>query len=183
MTNTSGKRPAVLMLLLLISLGQRATAQEKSIPEKIRIAVATSSLAFLVPFVAKDRSLYLKNGSDVELIQMRPNIAMAALISGDIDYVELIGSVIRSAARNLPVRAISTGIRAPFFSIVAQTKYKSIKDLKGTVIGVASIGGTNQISTRITLKQFGLDPDKDIKFLAIGDEKVMYDAFKFGRVD
>jgi len=88
MKNTSGKRPAVLMLLLLISLGQRATAQEKSIPEKIRIAVATSSLAFLVPFVAKDRSLYLKNGSDVELIQMRPNIAMAALISGEVLAVE-----------------------------------------------------------------------------------------------
>src|ERR1043166_8293470 len=171
-----------IVTLWLVTWVNLLPAQEKSSPEKIRIAVATSSLAFLVPFVAKDRGLYLKNGSDVELIQMRPNIAMAALISGDIDYVELIGSVIRSAAR-LPVRAISTGIKAPFFSIVAQMKYKSIKDLKGTVIGVASIGGTNQISTRITLKQFGLDPDKDIKFLAIGDEKVMYDAFKFGRVD
>jgi len=173
----------VLTLLMMMIWVNLLPAQEKPSPEKIRIAVATSSLAFLVPFVAKDRGFYLKNGSDVELIQMRPNVAMAALISGDIDYVELIGSVIRSAARNLPVRAISTGIKAPFFSIVAQAKYKSIKDLKGTVIGVASIGGTNQISTRITLKQFGLDPNKDIKFLAIGDEKVMYDTFKFGRVD
>jgi ABC-type nitrate/sulfonate/bicarbonate transport system substrate-binding protein len=114
---------------------------------------------------------------------MRPNIAMAALLSGDIDYAELIGSVIRSAARGLPVRAISTGIKAPFFSIVAQNKYKTMKDLKGAVIGLASIGGTNHISTRLTLRQFGLDPDKDVKFLAIGDEKLMYDTFKFGRVD
>jgi len=158
-------------------------AQEKSGVEKVRIAVATSSLAFLVPFVAKDHGLYPKHGSDVELIQMRPNIAMAALLSGDIDYAELIGSVIRSAARGLPVRAISTGIKAPFFSIVAQNKYKSMKDLKGAVIGLASIGGTNHISTRLTLRQFGLDPDKDVKFLAIGDEKLMYDAFKIGRVE
>jgi len=158
-------------------------AQEKSGVEKVRIAVATSSLAFLVPFVAKDRGLYPKYGSDVELIQMRPNIAMAALLSGDIDYAELIGSVIRSAARGLPVRAISTGIKAPFFSIVAQNKYKSVKELKGAVIGLASIGGTNHISTRLTLRQLGLDPDKDIKFLAIGDEKLMYDAFKIGRVE
>src|SRR5215471_13642885 len=104
---------------------------------KVRIAVATSSLAFLVPFVAKDRGLYLKNGSEVEVIQMRPNVAMAALLSGDIDYAELIGSVIRSAAKGLPMRAISTGIKAPFFSFVAQNKYKSIKDLKGAVIGLA----------------------------------------------
>ena len=170
---------ALVVFVTPISL----SAQEKSGTEKVRIAVATSSLAFLVPFVAKDRGLYPKHGNEVELIQMRPNIAMAALLSGDIDYAELIGSVIRSAARGLPVRAISTGIKAPFFSIVAQNKYKSVKDLKGAVIGLASIGGTNHISTRLTLRQLGLDPDKDVKFLAIGDEKLMYDAFKIGRVE
>jgi NitT/TauT family transport system substrate-binding protein len=158
-------------------------AQEKPSTEKIRIAVATSSLAFLVPFVAKDRGLYLKNGSDVELIQMRPNVAMAALISGDIDYVELIGSIIRSAAKGISVRAISTSIKAPFFSFVAQNKFKNMKDLKGATIGITSIGGTNHVSTRLTLRQFGLDPEKDVKLLAIGDEKLMYDAFKIGRVD
>ncbi|HLN88126.1 MAG TPA: ABC transporter substrate-binding protein [Candidatus Limnocylindrales bacterium] len=172
----------VLITLVLLA-SATLQAQEKTQTERVRIAIATSSLAFLVPFVAKDRGFYLKHGSEVELIVMRPNIAMAALLGGDIDYAELIGSVIRSAARGLPVRAISTGIKAPFFSIVAQNKYKSVKELKGTVIGVASIGGTNQISTRITLRQFGLDPDKDIKFLAIGDERLMYDTFKFGRVD
>jgi ABC-type nitrate/sulfonate/bicarbonate transport system substrate-binding protein len=158
-------------------------AQEKSAPEKVRIAIATSSMAFLVPFIAKDRGLYLKHGSEVELIVMRPNIAMAALLGGDIDYAELIGSIIRSAARNLPVRAISTSIKAPFFSIIGQNKFKSVKDLKGAVIGLTSIGGTNHVSTRITLRQFGLDIDKDVKILAIGEEKLMYDTFKMGRVD
>jgi len=158
-------------------------AQEKTQPEKVRIAIATTSMAFLVPFVAKDRGLYLKHGSEVELIVMRPNIAMAALLGGDIDYAELIGSIIRSAARNLPVRAISTSIKAPFFSIIGQNKFKSIKDLKGAVIGLTSIGGTNHVSTRITLRQFGLDIDKDVKILAIGEEKLMYDTFKMGRVD
>ena len=105
---------SVLAWVLTISMliwANLLPAQEKTSSEKIRIAVATSSLAFLVPFVAKDRGLYLKNGSDVELIQMRPNVAMAALMSGDIDYVELIGSVIRSAARNLPVRSARTRLR------------------------------------------------------------------------
>jgi ABC-type nitrate/sulfonate/bicarbonate transport system substrate-binding protein len=178
------KSSTILLLATAILLPAAASwPQEKAGAEKVRIAVATSSLAFLVPFVAKDRGLYLKHGSDVEIIQMRPNIAMAALLGGDIDYAELIGSVIRSAARNLPVRAISTGIKAPFFSIIAQNKYKTIKDLKGTVIGLTSIGGTNYVSTRLTLKQLGLDPDKDVKLLAIGDEKIMYDAFKLGRVE
>ena len=173
---------AVLAAIALI-LPAPASAQERPGLEKVRIAIATGSMAFLVPFVAKDRGLYQKNGAEVELIQMRPNVAMAALLSGDIDYAELIGSVIRSAAKGLPVRAVSTSIKAPFFSFVAQNKYKSMKDLKGAIIGLTSIGGTNYVSARLTLRQFGFDPDKDVRLLAIGDEKLMYDAFKIGRVD
>ena len=168
-------------LLMIGILALPAPAQEK--PEKVRVAVATSSMAFLVPFIAKDRGFYLKQGAEVELIQMRPNIAVAALLSGDIDYIELIGSAIRSAARGLPIRAISTSIKSPFFSVIAQNKFKSVRDLKGATIGIASIGGTNHISTRLTLKEFGLDPEKDVKLIAIGDEKLIYDAFKIGRTE
>jgi ABC-type nitrate/sulfonate/bicarbonate transport system substrate-binding protein len=172
----------LLAILITFSVIGPANSQAQS-TEKVRVAIATGSLAFMVPFVAKDHGFYLKHGSDVELIQMRPNISVAALLSGEIHYIELIGSAIRSAARGLPIRAISTGIKAPFFSIIGQHKYKSIKDLKGAVIGLTSIGGTNHISTRITLTKLGFNPDKDVKFLAIGDEKVMFDAFKSGRAD
>jgi len=170
-----------LLIIAILALPIAAPAQDK--PEKVRVVVATSSMAFLVPFIAKDRGFYLKNGAEVEIIQMRPNIAVAALLSGEIDYIELIGSAIRSAARGLPVRAISTSIKSPFFSIIAQNKFKSLKDLKGATIGITSIGGTNHISTRLTLKQFGIDPEKDVKLIAIGDEKLMYDAFKIGRTE
>ena len=81
------------------------------------------------------------------------------------------------------MRAISTGIKAPFFSVIGQNKFKSVKDLKGAIIGLTSIAGTNHISVRMTLKQFGLDIDKDVKILAIGDERLVYDTFKLGRVD
>ena len=111
-------------LAAVFFLGGVAAAQDKPAPEKVRIAIAASSLAFLVPFVAKDRGFYLKHGSDVELIQMRPNISVAALLSGEIEYIELIGSAIRSAARGLPVRAISTGIKAPFFSIIGMMRWQ-----------------------------------------------------------
>jgi NitT/TauT family transport system substrate-binding protein len=168
----------LIAALLIIPVDSRAQTTEK-----VRIAYASNSLAFLVPFVAKDRGFYTKHGIEAELIQVRPNVAMAALLSGDIDYVELIGSIIRSAGKGAPVRAISTSIKAPFFSFAANSKFKTMKDLKGATIGVTAIGGTNYVSTRLTLRHYGLDPDKDVKILAIGDEKLMYEAFKVGRVD
>ena len=175
--------PLQLLVVLIAALVIVPADSRAQTTEKVRIAYASNSLAFLVPFVAKDRGFYTKHGIEAELIQVRPNVAMAALLSGDIDYVELIGSIIRSAGRGAPVRAISTSIKAPFFSFAANSKFKTIKDLKGATIGVTAIGGTNYVSTRLTLRHYGLDPDKDVKILAIGDEKLMYEAFKIGRVD
>jgi NitT/TauT family transport system substrate-binding protein len=175
--------PLQLLTVLVAALLIAPVDSPAQTTEKVRIAYASNSLAFLVPFVAKDRGLYTKHGIEAELIQVRPNVAMAALLSGDIDYVELIGSIIRSAGRGAPVRAISTSIKAPFFSFAANSKFKTIKDLRGATIGVTAIGGTNYVSTRLTLRHYGLDPDKDVKILAIGDEKLMYEAFKIGRVD
>jgi NitT/TauT family transport system substrate-binding protein len=164
--------------LLLLSLPLPARSQER-----VRIAYATNSLAFLATFVTKDRGFYVKQGLDAEIVQVRPAVAIAALLSGDIDYVQVIGSVIRSAAKGAPIRAISTAARAPFFSLAAHPRFKSVRDMKGSSIGVTAIGGTNYFSARAIWRHFGLDPDKDAKIIAIGDEKLMYDALKIGRVD
>ena len=86
---------AVLIAALLIV---PANPQAQT-TEKVRIVYASNSLAFLVPFVAKDRGLYAKAWqSTPNSFKSQPGVAMAALLSGDVDYVELIGSVIRSAA-------------------------------------------------------------------------------------
>ncbi len=168
---------AILFLFLLLPV-LAADAQDK-----IRITYANNSLSFLAAFVARDRGFYAKNGLSAELVQARPAVNIAALVSGDVDYAEVFGSAIRSAARGAPVRAFSTSIKAPFFSLIVNPTIKSFKDLKGRVIGVTSLGGTNQISGRLMLQHFGVDPDRDVKFLAIGEEKFVVEAFKTKRVD
>ncbi|HEY2987915.1 MAG TPA: ABC transporter substrate-binding protein [Candidatus Binatia bacterium] len=169
---------AASFLLVLLLAVCSAHAQEK-----IRITYANNSLSFLAAFIAKDRGLYAKNGLSAELVQARPAVNIAALVSGDADYAEVFGSAIRSAARGAPVRAFSTSIKAPFFSLIVYPSIKSVKELKGRVVGVTSLGGTNQISGRLLLQHFGLDPDRDVKFLAIGEEKFVVEAFKAKRVD
>src|SRR5258706_3424295 len=164
--------------LLFFLLPALAAAQEK-----IRVTYANNSLTFLAAFIAKDRGFYARNGLAAELIQARPAVNIAALLSGDVDYAEVFGSAIRSAARGAPVRAFSNSIKAPFFSLIAHPSIKSVKELRGRVVGVTSIGGTNQISGRLLFQHFGVDPDKDIKFLAIGEEKFVVEAFKARRLN
>ena len=173
-------RPRCLTLFCFFFLLPALTAQAQ---DNVRITYANNSLAFLISFIAKDRGFYAKNGLNAELVQVRPSVAIAALISGDSDFAEVLGSAIRSAARGIPVRAVSTSVRAPFFSLVAQPGVKSVRELKGRTIGVTSVGGTNQISTRLLLQHFGVDPDREVKMLAIGEEKFMLEALKLRRVD
>lgn len=168
----------IAFVAVAVLLAPSAGAQEK-----IRITYANNSLTFLAAFIAKDRGFYARNGLSAELIQARPAVNIAALLSGDVDYVEVFGSAIRSAARGAPIRAFSNSIKAPFFSLIAHPSIRSVKELKGRVIGVTSIGGTNQISGRLLFQHFGVDPDKELKFLAIGEEKFVVEAFKAKRVD
>ncbi len=169
-----------IIILLAVCLIPISIAEAQ---ERIRVTYANNSLSFLAAFLAKDRGFYAKNGLSAELVQARPAVNIAALVSGDADYAEVFGSAIRSAARGAPVRAFSTSIKAPFFSLIVNPTIKSFKDLKGRVIGVTSLGGTNQISGRLMLQHFGIDPDRDVKFLAIGEEKFVVEAFKAKRVD
>lgn len=169
-----------MLLFLFFFLVPPLTVQAQ---ERVRITYASNSLAFLVAFIAKDRGFYAKNGLSAELVQVRPGVAIAALLSGDADYAEVLGSAIRSAAKGAPIRAVSTSIRAPFFSLAVHPGIKSVRDLKSRSIGVTAIGGTNYISTRLLLQHFGVDPDREAKIIPIGDEKLMYEAFKIRRVD
>jgi ABC-type nitrate/sulfonate/bicarbonate transport system substrate-binding protein len=160
-----------------------AAAQESRPAEKIRIAYAANNLGFLHMFVANDRGFYRANGLEPELIQVRPPVAIAALVSGSVDYTELFGSTVRAAALGAPIRAVSMAIGAPFFSLAARPQFQSVKDLKGGIVGVSAIGGTNYISTKMLLQHFGLDPDRDVKLLGIGDHKALFEALKIGRVE
>lgn len=170
----------LMSLALLWALIPPPAAQAQ---EKVRITYANNSLSFLISFIAKDRGFYAKNGLAAELVQVRPNVAIAALVSGDADFAEVFGSAVRSAARGIPVRGVSASIRAPFFSLVVHPDIKGVKELKGRTVGITSLGGSNQISTRLLLQHYGIDADREVKMLAIGEERFMAEALRIRHVD
>lgn len=176
--------PAALCLsVIFVCSAPVHAAEERGTGEKIRITYAANTLAFLVMFISKDRGFYSKYGFDAEVVQVRPNVAVVALLSGDAAYTEVLGSSIRSAAKGAPIRAISTTIKSPFFSLAANPQFKSVRDLKGKAVGVNAIGGTNHASARMVFQKAGIDPDREVQMLPIGDQKLVYEALKIGRVD
>ena len=157
-----------------------ATAQGA---DKLRIAVSNYNLSNLSVGVAQTRDFFKQEGIEAEIIRMNPNVATMALVSGDVGYSTLIGSVIGAALKGAKVKMILCSQDRTPLALVAKPEFKSVKDLKGKTIGVGSYGSTPDIIARMVVKHFGLDPETEIKIIALGSDAARLAALKEGVVD
>jgi NitT/TauT family transport system substrate-binding protein len=151
--------------------------------DKVRIAVTNPNMSFLPSGVALKKGFFRDEGLDVEIIRMNvPNI-ITALVTGDIGYTLIFGSVVRGALRGMPMRALASLLDGSTHALVAKPEYKSGKELKGKTVGIGNFGGTDDVAGRMMLKSFGLDTEKDLKFIAVGPDRARLAALKEGLVD
>ena len=170
-----------LFLIVLLLDCSWALAQQPSL-EKVRLAYPARSLSALHIQVAQEKGICRKYGLQVEAIQMRATITVAALLSKEVQYVASLGSSVRVALRGAPVKVVTVSLTAPFFSLVSRPNIRTVQDLRDKEIGITgNAGSTNDQVVRMILRQAGLDPQRDVKLLHFGDPPVLYSAFKGGR--
>ena len=172
-----GKRFALSIAFLLL-LPPHAGAMDR-----IRIAVSNPNMPNLTSAVAQKKGFFKAEGIDAEIIRMNPNVSITALASGDIDYCQLFGAVVAGAMAGLPVRVVVGFINNWPLTLIAQPEYRSVKDLKGKTLGVSSYGATPDVAARLIFKHFGVDPEKEIKALALGSDAARITALKQRVVD
>ena len=151
--------------------------------DRVRIGVSNYNLSNLTVGVAQTRDFFKQEGIDAEIIRMNPNVATMALVSGDVDYSTLIGSVIGANLKGAKLKMILCSQDRTPLALVGKPEFKSVKDLKGRTIGVGSYGSTPDIVARMVVKHFGIDPETEIKVLALGTDAARLAALKEGVVD
>jgi NitT/TauT family transport system substrate-binding protein len=148
--------------------------------DKIRIGFPDLAAQFLPLPLGQERGFFQEEGLQAEFIRIRPAVAPAALVSGEIDYDAVIGNGVGSAIRGLPVRIVAAYVPAAPMALIARPEFKSVQELKGKTIGLNTYGGALESIARLIAKHFGLDPDKDIKFLPTGTLDSRFAAVKQG---
>ena len=151
--------------------------------EKIRISVSSLDVAFLTGGVAFKRGFLKEEGLDAELIRMNANVSITALATGDIDYTMIFGSVVRAAVRGLPMKVVASFMDSSTHALIARPEFRSIKDLRGRTLGVSSFGATADVAARMMFQKSGIDPEKEIKIIALGSDRARFTALKEGIVD
>jgi NitT/TauT family transport system substrate-binding protein len=74
-------------------------------------------------------------------------------------------------------------VPAPVLALVARPEVKSVQELKGKTVGISTFGGVSIFAARVMAKHFGLDPDKDMQFVAIGAVEARFIRLTQGLVD
>lgn len=164
---------ALLFLALAPSVVVEAT-------DKVRMGFPDLAAQFLPLPLAEKRDFLKEQGLQGEFIRIRPAISSAALVSGEIDYDTVLGNGIGAAIRGLPVRVVACFLPATPIALISRSEFKSVQDLKGKNIGLNTFGGTLESIARLISKHYGLEPDKDIKFLATGTVESRFAAMQQG---
>lgn len=169
--------------LILVLLALAAPVPRIDAADKARIAVTNFNLSYLPVGVAIKRGFFKDEGLDVEVIRMNTPTTLTAMMTGDVGYTMLFGSVVRAALRGLPIRALASLLDSPTYALIARAEYKTLKDLKGKTVGIANFGGTDEVLSKLILKGQGIDPERELKFIALGTDRARLAALKEGLVD
>jgi NitT/TauT family transport system substrate-binding protein len=160
--------PSAILPILFFALLCLVT--ESHALDRIRIALSNPNMPNLTSQMALKRNFFKDENLDVEVIRMNPNVAITALATGDVDYCQLFGAVVGGAIAGLPVRIVAGFLDNWPMTLIAQPEVKTLKDLRGKTLGISSFGATPDVAARMMIKQAGIDPEKEIKVLALGSD-------------
>lgn len=138
----------------------------------------------LTLWLAREGGFFKANGVEAKLVYMEGGrLSIQSLLSGHTQFMagdavsalSAVGSgadiVLLASAKNI----------LPYVFAVAK-EIGRIQDLKGKIVGISQIGGRAGEIARMVVKNNGLDPDKDVIYLAVGGTVSRLAALSGGRV-
>ena len=169
----------ILLAMLTVSLFFASSGEAL---ERVRIALSVRNVVFLPFYYARDAKIFERHGLDVELIQMRSDLQLAGLVSGEIDFTPAVGPATFGVANGMPIKAVAILYRAPLFSLVSPPSVANIKDLEGKRVAVSRIGSDSHRFGSLMIENGGGDPKK-VTFIQTGNTTVSLTALQQGSVN
>jgi NitT/TauT family transport system substrate-binding protein len=154
-----------------------------SAAERVVMASPSRGLFEFPVQISMMRGFFRDEGIDIVKVQMQPQVAVMALVAGDVDFSLSWGSALRAAITGVPLRVVAGIAARPLHVLMARPEIQSGKDLKDKRIGVDSFAGTMEYLARVAAKHYGLDPNRDIKVLVTGSSPNRVAALKGNLID
>src|SRR5262249_24184326 len=148
--------------------------------DKIKIGVPELNAQYLPFHLAERKGFFREDGLQGEVIRINPTVALAALVSGELDYWTVVGNSVGAVIQGAPLRVLACYVPGSASALIVRPEFKTVQELKGKAIGLNTSGGALESMGRLIFRHFGLDPDKEIKFLPWGTNERRFSAMKQG---
>lgn len=172
-------------LLALLSIAWGLSPAEAR-PEPIYIGGSGTGISSTLTKVVKETGTWKKHGLDVRSVYFTSGALLGrAMLSGDIaatngDIPGMLGLGV-SGVLDLKVIAVTMNRLDTYF--VARKLVAKPDDLKGKRIAVSRFGSLSDISTRLLMRHWKLDPEKDVTILQTGNSPARVAALVAGQID
>ena len=151
----------------------------------VTIGMTGRTMATLAFEMSRTRQGHFKReGLEVKLITIRQsNVIIKAIMAGELNFMSIVPTAILASVRGLPIRTLAVNVDNAPYVLVGRPQIKSMNDLKGKKIAVSSLGSMSTLVVREIVARSGLDPDRDVTYLAVGGSETRSGAMAAGFVD
>jgi ABC-type nitrate/sulfonate/bicarbonate transport system substrate-binding protein len=160
---------AILFGLLSVLNSSLLLAQSPRKLESVTLGLSAKHVLNLPIYLAQRHGIFESEGFDYKPITTKTNTAIAALVSGDLDYITAFNSGLGAALGGAPLVAAYVSTDKSLLYLVSRPDIKDAKSLRGGIIGHGGTRGSHYHATVALVKHLGLDADKDVKLISTID--------------
>lgn len=172
-------RRILLSLAALLLLSHTTLAADR-----LRISYSGPSISNALLWVTQEGNLFKKNGLDVEVIYLAGSLGQTALIAGETHFAVYTGLLMTPARlQGADVAMIASFLDHLLSRLVVRSDIRSAADLKGKRLGITRFGTASDFGMRLMVSKLGLNPDKDVSILQIGDNPTRMIALQAKSID
>jgi len=168
----------VLFSLFLSFLPSSVNAQL----ERVTLGYPATAMSHFPAFVGREFGQFREEGLDVQLVRVSGNVVVAALLAGELGYTTSADATVRSPVLGMPIKMLAAIGVKPSLSLIVRPEIKTVADLKGKAIAISTPGTTTDFTAREIVKHYGLNPDRDITTVGLGDQPQRMAAMQSGTV-
>lgn len=130
------------MLKLIAVLIFAALLSSTGFAEQVRTVIPRATLNYLSVPVAEVKGYFRDQGLENQTIVIPGSTAIAALVSGNVEYSGAGGTGMRAALRGAPIKAVMFQTEKVTWYLLAAADIQRLSDLKGKRVAVGTIGDT-----------------------------------------
>ena len=146
-----------------------ATRSEAASASRLRVGYPSPSASFFPLFATKEAGLFDKYGFDAEMIYVQGVQLVQVHVAGQLD-VSTISSVVymQASVEGADLVQVASSIDGQLMKVMVHPSITKPQDLKGKTLAVTRFGSLTDLLIRPALKNWGLEPMKDVKLIQIG---------------